>query len=149
MKNRSYNQIETTGPMGEKRQFPARVVCAEAPLIELWSSPFLDGVERSLSLKDVYPKMETLLGKFDGCYVDLTDMNYSIHTSLTKDKLEVGPNERVILSHEKEFIFFIRLDDLSRFFVLLQGLFIVLPFLLLVPKPIVKFVAKGKTFFVE
>lgn len=149
LENRSYNQIETTGPMGEKRQLPAKVICGVPPFIEIWSFPFLKGIEKNLALKNVYSTMETLLKKFDGCYFDLTYMNYSVNASLSKDKLVVGSSEYVKLSNEREFVFPVRLDGLSRIFILLQILFVGLPIVLLVPKPIIKFVTKGKEFFIE
>ena len=147
LENRSYNQIETTGPIGEKRQLPAKVICGENPFIEIWSSLVLK-IESNVTLKDVYPKMEVLLQKFDGCYFDLTYMNYSVNTSLSKNKLVVGPNEYVKLSNEREFVFPVRLDDLSRLFIAIQ-LLILLPVLFVVPKPVLKFVLKGKSFFSE
>ncbi|TSC84157.1 MAG: hypothetical protein G01um101417_313 [Parcubacteria group bacterium Gr01-1014_17] len=93
--------------------------------------------------------METLLRKFDGCYFDLTDMNYSINTSLNREKLVVEPNEYVNLSNEREFVFPVRLDGLSRIFILLQILFVGLPLVLLVFKTIIKFVIKGRDFFIK
>src|SRR3989344_2520248 len=53
LENRSYNQIETTGPMGEKRQLPAKVVCAEDPFIEIWSKPLLK-IKRNVALNNAY-----------------------------------------------------------------------------------------------
>lgn len=147
LENRSYNQIETTGPMGEKRQFPARVVCGQEPFIEIWFSPFLR-VDSNIALKDVYSKMETLLRQFDGCYFDLTYMNYSVNNSLSEERLTVGPNEYVRLSNEREFVFPIKLDVLSHIFIVVQ-LLILLPVLLVGPKPVWKFISRGKSFFNE
>lgn len=147
VENRSYNQIETTGPMGEKRQLPARVVCAEDPFIEIWSRPLLE-IKRNVALNDVYPQMELLLKKFDGCYFDLTYMNYSVNDSLSKDQLVVGPNEYVKLSNEREFVFPVKLDLLSHLFIVIQ-LILLLPVLLIGPKPVLKFILKGKSFFSE
>lgn len=145
--NRSYNQIETTGPMGEKRQLPAKVICAENPFIEIWSKPILE-IKRNVALNDVYSQMELLLGKFDGCYFDLTYMNYSVNDSLGKDRLVVGPNEYVKLSNEQEFVFPVKLDSLSHLFIVIQ-LILLLPVLLIGPKPVLKFIFRGKAFFDE
>ena len=148
MENRSYGQIETTGSMGEKRQLPAKIVCGENPFIEIWSSPRIT-VEHNLELKDVYMNMEKLLNKFDGCYFDLTHMDSAINESLSKNQLIVGPDEYVKISEEREFIFPIKLDKLSRIFIAIQ-LLVLLPILLLVsPKPVLKFISKGRKYFNE
>ena len=138
---------EYTAVLSDERELPAKVICEVAPFIEIWSFPYLKGIEKNLALKDVYSTMETLLRKFDGCYFDWTDMNYSIKTSLIKEKLVVGPNEHVNLSNEREFVFPVRLDGLSRIFIAFQILFVGLPIVLLVPKPIIKFISKGRNFF--
>ncbi len=148
MENRSYNQIETTGYIGEKRQLPARVVCAENPLIEIWSHTPIK-VAANLELNEVYSNMEVLLQKFDGCYFDITHMNSAINESLKKDRLIVSPNEYVKISEEREFSFPTKPDRLSKFFIAVQ-LLIFLPVLFLVsPKPIFKFIQHGLKYYSE
>ena len=147
LENLSYSQLETTGPMGEKRQFPTKVVCAEEPFIEIWShSPIK--IAYNLELKNVYSAMDELLNKFDGCYFDLSYANWAINNSLTNNRLVVGPNEYVKISEEREFTFPIRLDDMSRAFIAVQ-LIVLLSLFIAGSKPIIKFVTKGGIYFLE
>ena len=146
LENRSYNQVKTTGWAGEKRQLPAKVFCGDPPMdVEANSLMVL---KNNLKLEDVYSKVETLLEEFNGCSFDLLQMNQSIQNSLDVDKLVVSPNESVILSSEQKFNFPIKLDKLSHLFIAVQG-FLLLPALLLIPKPIVRFVSRGWLFFKE
>lgn len=144
--NRAYNQIEATGSMGEKRRLPTRVACGES-FVEVESNSSIN-IESNLELKDVYTKMQTLLNKFDGCFFDLSQMNQSIKNSLDAKKMVVGPSEYVKISNEREFVFPIRIDNLSHLFIAIQWL-VLLPVLFLSPKPIFKFISKGKLFFSE
>ncbi len=145
--NLSYNQIKTTGSIGEKRQLPAKVVCAQEPFIEIWKKPIIP-IVGNIEFSNINGQMRTLLNKFDGCWWDITYANLVINKSLKEKKLVVGPNENIILSKERVFSFPISLDGLSHFFIILQ-LCLILPALLMGYKPVIKFVLRGVKFFVE
>ena len=145
--NLSYNQIETTGPMGEERQLPAKVVCGQKPFIEIWEKPTIT-IASNVEFGSIYEQMNIRLNEFDGCWWDISYANWVIKKSLEEDELIVGPNESVKLSQERVFIFPILLDRLSHIFIIIQ-LLILLPIFLVGLKPVIKVISKDKSFFTE
>ncbi|MDO8676564.1 MAG: hypothetical protein Q7K16_02850 [Candidatus Azambacteria bacterium] len=141
--NRSYNQISGSN---EARQLPAKIVCGSS--LEKIEANAKIKIKENLELKNVYFSVIDLLNNFDGCLFELSQAIEDINKSLKTKALQVGPNKSFIYSIEREFIFPIELDKLSKVFIGIQCL-LLLPVFLLMTKPILAFVLKGKLFFVE
>jgi hypothetical protein len=141
------------GPKKKEKKVPVPVGCDALPKSSDIFYPHKPvAILTSLTSAELEQYMEDLASKFSGCRIifDLMDTTTLQDEDFFTFEVPKNRDEAALIevSYEQSYKFAPGLDKASRLFLFIQSL-LLLPIVLLFPKPIFKFISRGKNFFLD